>query len=74
MPDIVTDESDGLLFDPACPLDGAARVLARWMTLRPGTALGASARRAAEGFSWERAAEGLLAAACSARTARHGRP
>lgn len=74
IPDIVTDGSNGLLFDPASPLDGAAHVLALLDDASLATALGASARRTAEGFSWKRTAEGLLAAAYAALDARRGRP
>lgn len=74
IPDIVTDGSDGLLFDPACPPDGAAQVLALLDDASLGTALGASARRTAEGFTWTRTAEGMLAAAYAARDARRGHP
>jgi glycosyltransferase involved in cell wall biosynthesis len=74
IPDIVTDGSDGLLFDPARPDEGAAHVLAVFSNAVLATALGASARRTAEGFTWKRTAEGLLAAAYSARDTRRGQP
>ena len=74
IPDIVTDGSDGLLFDPARPDEGAAHVLALFSNAGLAAALGASARRTAEAFTWKRTAEDLLAAAYSARDTKRGHP